>query len=148
MWSQGHLSHAPPSEVAVNKTYQLSDRIHPYQSSLGCGMQDSRARFSPLFQANYPMDALFFRFDARKPKSALYEANKLTVDFLESHVQTVHTAETGVFASTLVSPLFFRNLLLAGTHDGSIFRSQRVNSSQIHKVRFVVILVRRLRPSS
>ena len=106
-------------------------------------------RTSPcVYHPLYPMGALFFRFDARTRLASGKVTNKLTVDFLESHVQTVHTAETGVFASTLVSPLFFRNLLLAGTHDGSIFRSQRVNSSQIHKVRFVVILVRRLRPSS
>jgi hypothetical protein len=64
------------------------------------------------------MGALFFRFDARTRLASGKVTNKLPVDFLESCVQTVHTAERGAFASALVSPRIFRGLLLAGTDDG------------------------------
>jgi len=45
---------------------------------------------------------LFFRFDARSRPASGKITNKLPVDFLESCVQTVHTAERGALAGSSV----------------------------------------------
>src|SRR5438876_11315180 len=58
-------------------------------------------RISPyVYHSFYPMAALFFRFDARTGLASGKVTNKLPIDFLESYVQTVLTAERGAFASS------------------------------------------------
>jgi hypothetical protein len=91
------------------------------------------------------MTALFFKFDARTGLASGKVTNRLPVDFLDFYVQTMHTAERGAFASALVSLNFFRNLLLAGTDDGSVFQVPKLQQNT--ESSFVVVLVRRLRPN-
>src|SRR5437667_8309767 len=56
--------------------------------------------------------------------------NKLPVDFLESCVQTVHTAERGAFASALVPPLFLPRPPPSWHRRWAVSWSQRAGSSE------------------
>ena len=69
----------------------------------GGGAQHCQRASPCLYHPFYPMAALFFRFDARTRLASGKVTNKLPIDFLESYVQNVHTAERGAFASALIS---------------------------------------------
>src|SRR2546427_9941269 len=96
--SWNYLCSQPLSAFRI--VYSTSNR------AWGAGSQPCDGTSPCVYHPVYPMGALFFRFDARTHLASGKVTNKLPVDFLESSVQTVHTAEMGAFASALVSPLY------------------------------------------
>src|SRR5438132_5731143 len=122
----------------------ISNRIQRLQSGFGYRISPVPRRFALHLSGTLPTGCIVFQVSSPNPLTPFKIINKLPIDFLESVVQTVHTAERGTSSGFLLSSF---NLLLRWARNRAFLVPSDVASSK--NIQSPVVLTRsRIGPSS